>query len=200
MVSIWLWKVINHFEILINVDESSFSSLTKNSYSWIPRGKEQIIKSICFRNSWTFVTAITSTGGVIAAKRVGTITSEHFIEFLAELIRFIKEKEKVETKDCLIILDNASVHRSLVVKEFMKSENLNVAYIPQYSPELAPIEHYFSKLKQEVIRGARGKDIDWKSPVSSHLLKRCMQAIPPWMIRRIWLSFTGEIYKNLDEY
>ena len=119
---------------------------------------------------------------------------------LAELIRFIKENEKVETKDCLIILDNASVYRSLVVKEFMKKWKFKCGIYSQFSLELAPIEHYFSKLKQEVIIGARGKDIDWKSPVSSQLLKRYTQAILPWMIRRVWLSFTGEIYKILDKY
>ena len=72
------------------------------------------------------------------------------------------------------MLDNASVHRADIVRKYMKRENLNVAFIPQYSPELAPIEHYFSKLKQEVIEGARGKDTDWKSVESSELLKRSM--------------------------
>ena len=98
------------------------------------------------------------------------------------------------------MLDNASVHRADIVRKYMKREKLNVAFIPQYSPELAPIEHYFSKLKQEVIEGAWGKDTDWKSAESSELLKRSMQAIPSGMVKRIWRSFTKEIYKCLDSY
>ena len=66
--AIKLWRMLDRFEVLINVDESSFSRLTKKNYSWIPKGKEQIIKNICFQNSWSLVTAITSRGGVIAAK------------------------------------------------------------------------------------------------------------------------------------
>ena len=198
--SIRLCKTIDSFKILINVDETSFSRMTKKNLTWIPKGKEQIVKNICFRNSWSLVTAITSTGSVFAAKRVGTITSIMILDYLRELVRFIKESEKVETRHYLIILDNASVHRAEIVREYMKSEHMSIAFIPQYSPELAPIEHYFSKLKQEVIDRARGKDIDWKTSGSSELLKRSMQAIPSSMVRRIWKSFTKEIYKCLDSF
>ena len=44
--SIKLWKVIERFRVLINVDQSSFSRLTNKDYSWIPKGKSQIIKNI----------------------------------------------------------------------------------------------------------------------------------------------------------
>ena len=198
--SIRLWKVIHNFKMLINVDETSFSRLTKKSFSWIPKGKEQIIKSIWFRNSWSLVTAITSTGGVIAMKRIGSIKSILFIEFLRELIKFIKEDERINPIHWFVMLDNASIHRAEIVQKYMQSENLNIAFIPQYWPELAPIEHYFSKLKQEVTDRERGKDIDWKSEGSNELLRRSMLAIPPRMVRKIWTSFTKEIYKSLDSY
>ena len=61
-LAVKLWKVIDQFDMRVNVDESSFSLLTKRSYSWIPKGKQQIIKNIWFLNSCSLVTAITSTG------------------------------------------------------------------------------------------------------------------------------------------
>ena len=198
--SIKLWKVIRRFEMLINIDESSFSRLTKRDFSWIPKGKEQIIKSIWFRNSWSLVTAITTSGGVIAAKRNGTMSSDDFIDFLRELVRFIAEKERVEPNRCLFILDNASIHRSVKVREYMESKRLSTAFIPQYSPELAPIEHYFSKLKHEVTNQARGKGIDWRSRESDQFLKKWMLTIPSTMIKRIWTSFMKQIYKYLDSF
>ena len=72
------------------------------------------------------MTAITSTGSVIAAKRIGTVISNLFADFLINLIRFIKESEGIEPKDCLILLDNASVHRAGIVRNYMKNECLNV--------------------------------------------------------------------------
>ena len=93
-------------------------------------------------------------------KRIGSIKSILFIEFLRELIKFIKEDERINPIHWFVMLDNASIHRAEIVQKYMQSENLNIAFIPQYWPELAPIEHYFSKLKQEVTDRARGKDID----------------------------------------
>ena len=49
--SIKLSKVIENFDVLINIDESSFTRLTKKDSSWIPKDREQIVKIITFRNS-----------------------------------------------------------------------------------------------------------------------------------------------------
>ena len=49
--SIKMSKVIDSFNVLINIDESSFTRLTKKDFSRIPKGKKQIVKSISFRNS-----------------------------------------------------------------------------------------------------------------------------------------------------
>ena len=84
--SIKIWKSIERFKFLKNIDETSFSRLTKKSLSWIPKGKEQIIKNICFRNSWSLIMAITSIGSTIAAKQNGSITSILIVEFLSELV------------------------------------------------------------------------------------------------------------------
>ena len=73
------------------------------------------------------------------------------LDYLRELVRFIKESEKVETRNYQIIFDNTSVQCAKFVREYMKSEHMNISFIPPYSPELAHIEHYISKLKQEVI-------------------------------------------------
>ena len=83
------------------------------------------------------------------------------------------------------MLDNASIHRAEIVRKYIQSEKLNVAFTPQYCLELAPIKHYFSKLKQEVADRARGKDTDWKSERSNELLRGSMRAIPSSMVRRI---------------
>ena len=195
--AIKLWKVLDRFELLINIDESSFSRLTKKDFSWIPKGKEQIIKNIWFRNSWSLMTAITTSGSVLAAKSDCSITSELFIEFLTKLDRFVQD-EKTSLQNCLIILDNASIHRSAKAREYMKNEGLNIAFIPQYSLEMAPVEHYFSKLKQVVVDQWRGKSVDWKSSESNKLLKRWMLSIPSKMVRRIWTSFTKELSKYID--
>ena len=198
LFSIKLWKPIEKFDMLINVYESFFSRLTKKELTWILKGRDQIVKNICFKNSWSLVTAITSTGGVIIGKVSGSVDSNLIEKFMKEMVSFIKDSEGAEVQRSLVILDNASIHHAKVIKDYLNKEGLNVAYIPQYSPEMAPVEHYFSKLKQTVINKARGKSIDWRSHVANSLLRDCISNIHPEMIRSIWTSFTKEIYRCLD--
>ena len=113
-------KVFKKFDLLINIDESSFTWFTKKNFSWIPKGRKQIIKNICFRNSCSLITAILTTGGVLAAKSTGWINSSIFIDFLKELVKFIKDKEQFEQENYLIMLDNASIHRSDCVKAYLE--------------------------------------------------------------------------------
>ena len=196
--AIRLWKVLDQFDMLVNVDESSFSRLTKKCYSWIPKGKQQIIKNIWFLNSWSLVTAITSTGSVMAAKSDKSVNSELFVNFMKELVMFIKEREGCDARNCLVIMDNASVHRAEITKQYLWEEGINIAFIPQYSPEMAPIEHYFAKLKQSTIEMSKGRNINWRSTSSNALIRKWMETIPAQMVRNIWTSFTNELNKSID--
>ena len=143
------------------------------------------------------MTAIFSTGSVIAAKSSGSINSELFVDLLNVLAKFI-EDEEIGFQSCLVILDNASIHRSKTTIEKIESIGFSVVFIPQYSPEMAPIERYFSKLKNAVINRTRGQNIDWKSEYSNQLLESCMLNIHPGMVRRIWTTFTHELLNSLD--
>jgi hypothetical protein len=46
-----------------------------------------------------------------------------------------------------VILDNLTAHKVSGVKEAIEAVGAKVMYLPQYSPDLNPIEEVFSKLK-----------------------------------------------------
>ena len=81
---------------------------------------------------------------------------------------------------------------------YLNYESLSVAFIPQYSSELAPIERYFSKLKQDAIQKSKGEKVNWKKAESNKLIRSSMLNIPPEIVRRIWRSLTKEINTLLD--
>ena len=62
---------MNSFDALINIDEASFSRLTKTNRCWSTKGNETIIENICFSNSTSLITAITTFGDVFAASTTG---------------------------------------------------------------------------------------------------------------------------------
>lgn len=61
--------------------------------------------------------------------------SEPFLWFLTQL------RQKTPEKQIVIILDNASIHKSKKVKRFLKRHtNIHLLYLPTYSPEYNPVE------------------------------------------------------------
>jgi len=63
----------------------------------------------------------------------------------------------------IVILDNLSSHKVTGVEEAITAVGTTVLYLPPYSPDLNPIEKFFSKLKS-LLRKAAKRSIDelWK--------------------------------------
>ncbi len=49
-----------------------------------------------------------------------------------------------------VIMDNINFHKNSKVKEFIESVGCTILYLPTYSPDLNPIEHYWFKIKNEI--------------------------------------------------
>ena len=69
--------------------------------------------------------------------------TESFLEHLKHL-------RKVEKKKWIIlILDNASIHKTKKVRDYCKKNNIKLVYLPPYSPELNYIEKVWKMIKKE---------------------------------------------------
>lgn len=49
-----------------------------------------------------------------------------------------------------IIIDNASFHKSAAIKQIIENAKCQLVYLPPYSPDLNPIEHYWHKIKNAI--------------------------------------------------
>ena len=56
----------------------------------------------------------------------------------------------------IIVMDNLPVHHASVVREALVAVGAKVVFLPPYSPDLSPIELYWSKLKQ-LLRSAKAR-------------------------------------------
>jgi hypothetical protein len=54
-----------------------------------------------------------------------------------------------------LIMDNASFHHTDEVQELCDAAGIRVIFLPPYSPDLNPIEEFFSQLKARVRRKMR---------------------------------------------
>ena len=198
-------KVISYlskFEMLISVDESSFSRATKLSNLWLMKGFDQELQNIWFDGSTSLITSITSTGIVFGINTSGSVDGSIFAEYLRRLKQMLKDDLDVSIENCLLFMDNATTHRSEVAMKFMNENHCSAAFIPPYMPDLNPIEKYFSKLKNMILRETVGARMKWQSKEASTLLKKCIFRIDTDQVRKLWLSFTQELTEavhNLSE-
>lgn len=50
----------------------------------------------------------------------------------------------------VVVIDNASFHKSTRIKNLIESVGATLIYLPPYSPDLNPIEHYWHKIKNTI--------------------------------------------------
>jgi transposase len=56
-----------------------------------------------------------------------------------------------------VIWDNASFHKALEIKALIEAAGCKLLFLPPYSPDFNPIEHYWAKIKAWIIRFRKEK-------------------------------------------
>jgi transposase len=80
--------------------------------------------------------------------KVGTRT-EHFLVYLTNVMNTL---DKNNIKGQYIVMNNAPIHKSKVIKTLVEERGHKCIYLPPYSPFLNPIEEFWSKVKAGVRR------------------------------------------------
>lgn len=99
----------------------------------------------------------------IAALRCGALTAPWIIPGALDRIAFNTYVETqlaptLQPRD-VVILDNLSVHKSAYAAGIVEDREAWLLFLPQYSPDLNPIEQAFSKLKAH-LRAAAARTFD----------------------------------------
>lgn len=60
----------------------------------------------------------------------------------------------------VLILDNATFHHGGKIKKLIESADCSLLYLPPYSPDLNPIEHFWNSVKNKIRRLLNDQDCD----------------------------------------
>ena len=71
----------------------------------------------------------------------------------------------------MVIIDNASFHKSFRIEDSIKSAGCDLIYLPPYSPDLNPIEHYWHKIKTSIRKLMRNSKMILSEAMESALMK-----------------------------
>jgi len=116
------------------------------SYGWIKKGED--FKILC--NSGRHRLNI---NGAVDIENLDVITrSCEWVnaDSICELLRAIRAKNP-DDKNITLIMDNAAYNRSGKVKILAKKLDINLFYLPPYSPNLNPIERLWKFMKRKVL-------------------------------------------------
>jgi transposase len=96
----------------------------------------------------TFVAALRRNGMKAPCVVDGSMTGKTFVAYV--------EQSLAPTLKCndIVIMDNLAAHKVPGVREAIEAKGAKLRYLPQYSPDLNPIEMPFSKLKAELRKAA----------------------------------------------
>lgn len=139
-----LKKAKNSEDCIMFMDSSHPSMSTKISYGWIKKGTDKPIETTASRTRINLIGAINLAK--LDAPVVGsyeTVDSEAIIDFLQQLRKYTNISGKIH-----LILDQAGYHRSENVKEIATKLNINLIYLPPYSPNLNPIERLWKVMNE----------------------------------------------------
>ena len=171
---------------------------TTKNYSWLKTGRSCTITNVKFKSSINMITAITTNGLAINMLKFWSTTAEIFKIFLDYMLSYLIA-EGIEPQDIGIILDNCPIHRARLVRELCKCKGARLFYLPQYSPELAPVEIYFSKIKHSIIQEIQEDPADLRTEETISKISHWIHNIDPDYIRRIWSSLIVIIREELGE-
>lgn len=153
-------------------DETGLRSDSQHVRGYSPQGVTPVLRLNAKRATVNLISAVTHQGKVRFRFFEGTMNAQILIDFMKRLIHDAKRK-------VFLILDNLKVHHAKVVKAWLEDhqDEIEVFYLPPYSPELNPDEYLNCDLKAGVHSGtpARSKE-QLKQKAKSHLHK--LQKLP----------------------
>jgi transposase len=126
-------------------DETALVNTDVRARSYAPAGKTPVAMAVGARQKLSMIATVTNQGKTRWMIIDEAFDADKFIEFLQALI-------KDAGKKVFLILDNLRVHHSKIVKAWVAqhSEQIELFYLPSYSPQLNPEERLNADLKQEM--------------------------------------------------
>ena len=128
-------------------DETGLRSDDARGRGYAPRGRTPEVRVDHRRASLGLISAVTNKGELRWMVLDGAVKAPDLLRFLARLVRDAGRK-------VFLVLDRLPVHRSAKVRDWLagREAEIELFYLPGYSPELNPDEGVNGDLKQAVTR------------------------------------------------
>jgi len=142
------------------IDESAANERTaERRRGWSPRGWPcRVIRSSRRSKRWSICPVITVDGYLAWEIYQDSFTEERFNAFIEDTVLPLMNPYSKEAKNCVLIMDNHSIHHSDALDEMCARKGIHLVYLAPYSPDFNPIEQSFAQLKAWMRKNQRLAD------------------------------------------
>jgi len=129
---------------LVYCDEMGVSNNITTLYGWAEKGERSYGERVGFATERVNIVAGYNSGTkelIAPLEHSGTMNKKLFNQWIEEHLCPSLQSGQ------LVIMDNASVHKSPLVKELITKAGCTLVYLPVYSPDLNSIEHCWANFK-----------------------------------------------------
>jgi transposase len=136
-------------------DQTAIVNTDNRGRSFAPCGQTPVIDAYATRQKLSMMAAVSNQGRAHWMMIDEAFNADRLIEFMDALIKDSRGK-------VILILDNLRIHHSAPVKEWLKGREaeIEVHYLPSYSPDLNPEERLNADLKQRLRKSVQVRSKD----------------------------------------
>jgi len=149
---------------LFFVDEAALRSDAHRGLTWGKKGETPVVRNSGGRFGLSVISAVSPRGDLRFSFIEDGMNSQEFIGFLKKL-------QRDAGKPILVITDNAKYHHSKETQAFLEKTQgqIQMAFLPAYSPELNPDEQVWNHAKRRLSQCAIFNKDDMKRHLSAIL-------------------------------
>jgi transposase len=139
---------------LVFIDETSATTNMTRRYGRRKRGERLVCKVP--HGHWktsTFIAALRHDRVTAPLLLDGPMNGPSFKAYVEQILAPTLRRGDI------VVMDNVSVHKVAGVRQAIEARGATLVYLPPYSPDLNPIELFFSKLKA-ILRKAAANSIE----------------------------------------
>jgi transposase len=135
---------------LVFIDETAVTTNMVRLNGWSPRG-ERLIGEVPMRHweTLTFIAGFRKTGIVAPMMIKGAMNGEAFLAYIEQCLAPALRRRDI------VVIDNVPFHKVAGAKEAIEACGAQLRYLPEYSPDLNPIELVFHPLKALLRKAAK---------------------------------------------
>jgi transposase len=127
---------------VVYVDESGVDDSEDYPYGWNEKGERFYALKLSHRTWRISMIAGWCAGEVLAPMTFEGTCNTALVEVWVQ--RFLITDLK---PGCLVVMDNASFHKSATIREWIEQAGCHLLFLPTYSPDLNKIEKFWARLK-----------------------------------------------------